>query len=54
MIGGRLVRPVYGFVGVDESGFLPRVTGFSIHGVDPATNRGVSEYFTVSGGEFTE
>lgn len=50
-IGGRLARPVYGFVSVDETGWIPRVTGFSMHGVDPSTGRAISETFSVSGGE---
>ncbi|MDJ0628258.1 MAG: DUF4833 domain-containing protein [Rhodobacter sp.] len=53
-IGGRKVHPVYGFVSVDESGFLPRVTAFSFHGIDPNSGRAVSELFSVSDGEFRQ
>ncbi|MDJ0824362.1 MAG: DUF4833 domain-containing protein [Rhodobacter sp.] len=53
-IGGRLVRPVYGFVSVDESGLLPRVTAFSFHGIDPETGRALSELFSVTDGEFSQ
>ena len=53
-VGGRMVQPVYCFVDVDETGFFPRVTGISMHGIDPQTARAVSEYFSVSGGEFRQ
>ena len=53
-VGGRMVQPVYCFVDVDESGFFPRVTGISMHGVDPRSRRAVSEYFSVSDGEFRQ
>ncbi len=53
-VGGRMVQPVYCFVSVDESGFLPRVTGISMHGVDPQSGRALSEYFSVLDGEFRQ
>ncbi len=53
-IGGRTARPVYGFIEVDESGLLPRVTGLSMHGTDVSTGRAISEYFSVSGGRFRQ
>ncbi len=49
-LGGRTVRAAYAFVTVDESGLIPRVTQLSIHGIDPATGRAVSETFSVAGG----
>lgn len=49
-IGGRMVRAVYAFVTIDETGLIPRVTAISLHGIDPATGRAVSETFSVSGG----
>lgn len=49
-IGGRVATPVYCFVMVDETGIIPWVTQFSIHGMDQATGRAISETFAVSGG----
>lgn len=53
-IGGRNAHPVYCFIDVDEAGVLPRVTGMSMHGVDAATGRAISEVFRISGGQFRE
>jgi hypothetical protein len=52
-LGGRQVRAVYIHIHVDESGLLPKVTHFSIHGTDPQSGRGVSQTFRVSGGGFS-
>lgn len=49
-IGGRTVRAVYAYVSLDESGWIPRVTHLTLHGVDPATGRAVTEVFRVQGG----
>jgi len=49
-IGGRTARPVYGYVQLDESGLIPKVTGLFLHGIDLATGRALTEEFTVSGG----
>ncbi|MEM9852255.1 MAG: DUF4833 domain-containing protein, partial [Pseudomonadota bacterium] len=49
-IAGRTVRPIYAHALIDESGLIPRVTGFSIFGRDPTTGRYVGETFRVRGG----
>ncbi len=53
-LGGKTVRAVYAFVSIDESGLIPKVTGLSLHGIDPRTGRAVSETFSVSGGAITQ
>lgn len=54
MIGGRQVRAVYAFVTVDESGLVPKVTTLSVHGVDRATGKAITEVFSVSGGAINQ
>lgn len=49
-IAGIQARPAYCFAHVDESGLIPRVVQFSIHGTDPSSGQAVSEIFSVSGG----
>lgn len=49
-IAGRTANPIYGFVKIDQSGLIPKVTEFSIHGKDVATGEFVSEWFSVTGG----
>lgn len=49
-VGGKTVRVVYAFVTLDESGLIPKVTDLSIHGIDPASGRAISETFRVNGG----
>ncbi len=49
-IGGKTVRVVYAYVTLDESGMIPKVTDLSLHGIDPATGRAISETFRVNGG----
>ena len=51
-IGDRIANPSYCFITVDESGLLPRVTQFSMHGTDAGSGKAISEYFRVSGGQF--
>ena len=53
-IGNKMVRPVYAFVTIDESGLIPKVTDISLHGIDPASGRAVSEFFTVTGGAINQ
>jgi len=53
-LGNHQVRAVYGFVSLDESGMVPKVTAVSIHGIDIATGRAVSEVFSVTGGAITQ
>lgn len=53
-LGGRVVRPVYAHVSVDETGLIPRVTGLLISGIDVATGRAVTETFSVSGGAISQ
>ena len=53
-LGNRQVRAVYGFVSLDESGLIPKVTAVSIHGIEIATGRYVTEVFSVSGGAITQ
>ena len=53
-IGGREVNAVYAFVSIDESGLIPKVTSLSIHGIDRATGKAISEVFSVSGGAINQ
>lgn len=53
-IGGRVARPVYAFVQLDESGAIPRVTSLQLHGRDLKTGRAIAETFSVSGGAITK
>ena len=48
-IGGRDARAVYAFVTVDDTGLIPKVIALSVHGIDLATGRAISETFSVVG-----
>ena len=49
-IGGKTVRAVYAYVTLEGRGLNQRVASFSVHGIDPASGRAVSETFAVKGG----
>ena len=49
-IGGRKVRAVYAYATVDESGWIPKVTQITLHGIDLASGRALTEVFRVNGG----
>ena len=53
-LGGKTVRAVYGFVTLDETGLIPKVTALTVHGIDLVTGRAISEKFSVSGGAITQ
>ncbi len=53
-VAGRMMRPVYAFAEIDESGLIPRVTQITVHAIDPATGRAIAETFRVSGGEIPQ
>jgi len=49
-IGGKTARAVYAYATLEGSGISQRVSGFSIHGIDPATGRAIKETYAVKGG----
>ncbi|MEL7114284.1 MAG: DUF4833 domain-containing protein [Pseudomonadota bacterium] len=53
-IGGKSVRATYAYVTIDEGGLIPKVTAFSIFGIDPTTGRAIGETFRVKGGAITQ
>ncbi|MGH1454185.1 MAG: DUF4833 domain-containing protein [Paracoccaceae bacterium] len=48
--GGRQIRLISGYLELDETGMIPRVTGLRIHGMDPITGRQHLVTFAVSDG----
>ncbi len=51
---GRNYKVIYGYVDVDETGLLPKVTGFRLYTSDPTTGQFVTHTIAVSGGAFRE
>lgn len=51
---GREYQLIYGYLDVDESGLLPKVTQLHLYSTDPQTGRYVTHTIAVSGGAFKE
>lgn len=49
---GRTYRMIYGYLNVDESGILPKVTQLRLFTSDPQTGRFLTHTIAVSGGAF--
>lgn len=53
-IGEHKVRPVYIYVELDQSGFVPKVTALYLHGIDLASGNAITETLSISGGEIRD
>ncbi len=51
---GRDIRLISGYLELDESGMIPRVTGLRVHGRDPSTGREHLVVFSVKDGEIKQ
>jgi len=51
---GRDYRMIYGYIDVDDSGLLPRVTRLRLYTSDPETGNFMTHTIAVSGGAFRE
>lgn len=51
---GRDIRLISGYLELDQSGMIPRITGLRVHGLDPSTGREHLVVFSVTGGELKQ